>query len=153
MADQNLCLFVGRLGKDPEVKYFQSGDAYCNVSIAVSEKWKDKQSGESKENTTWVPLVFTGKPAEILGKYAKKGSQIRVEGKFTVRKWQKDGADQYTTEVRVRDFQLLGGKPEGAQGGQQAAPAPKPAARNSGGDMEDDIPFAPVGHGSSWAAF
>lgn len=141
MADQNLCLFVGRLGKDPEVKYFQSGDAYCNVSIAVSEKWKDKQSGESKENTTWVPLVFTGKPAEILGKYAKKGSQIRVEGKFTVRKWQKDGADQYTTEVRVRDFQLLGGKPEGSQGG--AAPAAQqPAARKPAADYDDsDVPF------------
>ena len=141
MADQNLCLFVGRLGKDPEVKYFQSGDAYCNISIACGEKWKDKQSGEMKENTTWVPLVFTGKPAEILGQYAKKGSQIRIEGKFTVRKWQKDGVDQYTTEIRVRDFQLLGGKPDGA-GGQQQAPAQKPKQqKQSAPDMDDDIPF------------
>lgn len=142
MADQNLCLFTGRLGRDPEVKYFQSGDAYCNASIAVGKKWKDKNSGEMKEQTTWVPLVFTGKPAEILGQYAKKGSQIRIEGEFTVRKWQKDGADQYSTEIRVRDFQLLGGKPEGAQGGQQQkAPQQKPAARKPADDMDDDIPF------------
>lgn len=146
MADLNLCVFIGRLGKDPEVRYTPSGDPVCNISLAVGKKWKDKQSGETKEQTTWVNLAFWGKTAELLGQYAKKGSQLRVNGEYSVRKWQdKEGRDVYTTEIKVQDFQLLGGKPEGAQGGQQQAPqqrqqAPQQRPAASGG-MDDDIPF------------
>lgn len=146
MADLNLCVFIGRLGKDPEVRYTPSGDPVCNISLAVGKKWKDKQSGETKEQTTWVNLAFWGKAAELLGQYAKKGSQLRVNGEYSVRKWQdKEGRDVYTTEIKVQDFQLLGGKPEGAQGGQQQAPqqrqqAPQQRPAASGG-MDDDIPF------------
>jgi single-strand DNA-binding protein len=146
MADLNLCVFIGRLGRDPEVRYTPSGDAVCNISLAVGKKWKDKNSGEMKEQTTWVNLAFWGKPAELLGQYAHKGSQMRVNGEYSVRKWQdKDGKDVYTTEIKVQDFQLLGGKPEGAQGGQQSAPAQqKPAPQQrpaAGGGVDDDIPF------------
>ena len=145
MADLNLCVFIGRVGRDPELKYFQSGDAYCSTSIAVGKKWKDKNSGETREQTTWVPLQFFNKTAELFAKYAKKGSQIRVNGEFTTRKYNdKDGVERTATEIRVQDFQLLGGKPEGAGGGQQQSPAQKPAAApkaSAGSDMDDDIPF------------
>lgn len=136
-----MCLFTGRLGRDPEVRYAPSGDAVVNISIAVSKKWKDKQSGETKEQTTWVPINFWGKSAELIGKYCQKGSQIRVTGEFSVRKYQKDGVDHYATDIKGQDFQLLGGKPDGAQGGQQQqAPAPRPAPKQSNDD-DSDIPF------------
>ena len=145
MADLNLCIFIGRLGRDPEVRYAPSGDAVVNISIACSKKWKDKQSGETKEQTTWVPINFWGKTAELIGQYAKKGSQIRVNGEFSVRKGKdQDGNERYFTEIKGQDFQLLGGKPEGAQGGgQQSAPAQRqqPAKPAAGNDMDDDIPF------------
>lgn len=148
MADLNLCIFIGRLGKDPEVKYAPSGDAVVNISIAVGKKWKDKQSGDTKEQTTWVPINFWGKPAELIGQYAKKGSQIRVNGEFSVRKYpDKDGADRYITEIKGQDFQLLGGKPDGAGGGQAAAPAQqqqRQAQKPASGGFDDDdsnIPF------------
>lgn len=141
MADLNLCLFTGRLGRDPEVRYAPSGDAVVNISIAVGKKWKDKQSGETKEQTTWVPVNFWGKSAELIGQYCRKGSQIRVTGEFSVRKYQKDGVDHYATEIKGQDFQLLGGKPEGAGGGQQSAPAQKPAQQRPAHDDDDSIPF------------
>lgn len=135
MADLNLCVFVGRLGKDPELKHMQNGDAVCNTSIAVGRRWKDKSSGEMKEQTTWVPLSFWGKSAELLGQYAKKGAQMRVTGELNVRKYtDKEGMEKTVTEIRVTDFQLLGAKPEGQQ---QAAPKPKPAQQST----DDDIPF------------
>lgn len=137
-----MCIFIGRLGRDPEVKYMPNGDAACNFSIAVGKKWKDKSSGESKEQTTWVGCSAFGKTAELLGQYAKKGSQIRVNGEFSVRKYTpKDGEEKTITEIRVQDFQLLGGRPEGAPAPAPAPaqrPAPRPAA---GGGMDDDIPF------------
>ena len=145
--DLNQCTFIGRLGRDPELKYMQSGDAAVNISIAVGKSWKDKNSGEKKESTTWVPVAFFGKTAEVIGQYCKKGSQVMVTGEFSVRKYQKDGADHYVTEIRGNNIQLLGGKPDGAQGGgQQSAPAQqsRPAQKQSpaaGNDMDDDIPF------------
>lgn len=141
--DLNLCVFIGRVGRDPELKYMPSGDAACNTSIAVGKKWKDKNSGEMREQTTWVPLSMWGKTAELFAKYAKKGSQIRVNGEFTTRKYNdKDGVERTATEIRVQDFQLLGGKPEGAGGGQQQAPAPKQQASKADvPEMDDDIPF------------
>ena len=144
MADLNYCVFIGRVGRDPEMRYLPNGDAACNASIAVSKRWKDKTSGEMKEQTTWVPLSMFGKTAELFCQYAKKGSQIRVNGEFSVRKYtDKDGNEKTSTEIRVQDFQLLGAKPEG--GGSAPAPAPAPAPRpaprqQSSADF-DDAPF------------
>lgn len=144
MADLNLWVGIGRVGRDPELKHFSGGDPYCSTSIAVGKKWKDKNSGETREQTTWVPLQLFGKTAELFGKYAKKGSQIRVNGEFSVRKYtDKDGVERTATEIRVQDFQLLGGKPEGAGGEQQQAPAQKPQQQRQSAapDQDDDIPF------------
>lgn len=153
----NHCTFIGNLGRDPEVRHFASGDAVCNVTIACTERWKDKTSQETKEKTEWIPLVFIGPLAEVAGKYLHKGSKVHVSGKFTTRKWQdKDGVDRYTTEVRVADLIMLDGRPAGdgeqrAPAQRAAAPAPRPAAGRAapapaeaqGGfdDMDDDIPF------------
>ena len=144
MADLNLCVFIGRVGRDPEARYLPNGDAACNASIAVSKRWKDKSSGEMKEQTTWVPLAMFGKTAELFCQYAKKGSQIRVNGEFSVRKYtDKDGNEKTMAEIRAQDFQLLGAKPEGAGAAPAPAPAPRPAPRQSGGGgvADDDIPF------------
>ena len=142
MADLNLCIFIGRLGRDPEVKHLSSGDAVCNFSVAVGKKWKDKSSGETKEQTTWVRCTAFGKTAELIGQYAVKGTQMRVNGEFSVRKYQdKDGSERESTEIRVQDFQLLGGKPEGGAPAQQRQAAPARQAPAAGRDMDDDIPF------------
>lgn len=140
MADLNACFFIGRLGRDPEVRYLANGDASCNASIAVSRKWKDKSTGEQKEQTTWVPLSLYGKTAELLGQYGKKGGQIRVNGEFSVRKYtDKDGNEKQITEIKVQDFQLLGSRDGNASA---PAPAPAPAPKPAGGGMDDsDIPF------------
>lgn len=146
MADLNLCVFTGRLGRDPELRSLSNGEASCSSSIAVSRKWKDKNSGEQKEVTTWVPLSFYGKTAELFAKYCTKGSQVRVNGEFSVRKYtDKDGNEKQITEIKVSDLQLLGSKPDGAGAGSAPAArpapaaAPRPAARNDFPD--DDIPF------------
>lgn len=145
--DLNLCVFIGRLGRDPEVKYLANGDAVCNISIAVGKSWTDKNTKEKKESTVWVPVSFFGKTAEIVGQYCRKGSQLQVSGEFNVRKYtDKDGNEKYQTDIRGDRMQLLGGRPDGAGGGQQQAapaqrqaPAPRPAAGFD--DMDDDIPF------------
>lgn len=144
MADLNYCVFIGRLGRDPELRYMPNGDAACNISIAVGKKWKDKASGETREQTTWVPCSFFGKSAELLAQYAKKGAQIRVNGEFSVRKYTKDGEEKQITEIRAQDFQLLGAKPDGAGQGapaqqRQQEPAQRPK-QAQGGDF-DDAPF------------
>ena len=140
--DLNRCTFIGRLGKDPELKYFQNGDAYCNVSIACGESWKDKASGEKKERTEWVNLAFSQKLAEVAAQYLKKGAQIYVEGKFTTRKWtDKEGQERYSTEIKVANMQMLGGKQDGASAGSSAAPAARPAAGKQGQPEDDDVPF------------
>lgn len=157
MADLNLVVVIGRLGRDPEVRYLPgNGDAAVNISLAVGKKWKDKSTGETKEQTTWVPCSFFGKTAELIGQYAKKGSQMRVSGEFSVRKYTKDGEEKQITEVRGQDFQLLGSRQDGDAGGQRPAAAPAarapaaaPARAPSGGggygpSDSDDIPFAPV---------
>ena len=169
MKGVNKVIIVGNCGQDPEVRYSQSGMCFCNVSIATSESWKDKQSGEQKERTEWHRVVLQGKLAEIAGEYLKKGSQAYFEGKLQTRKWQdQSGQDKYTTEVVVDSFtgvmQLLGSKPQGQQGQQQASPqyqqqqrqqaeqqwaSPQqqrqPAYNEPPIDFSDDIPFAPVG--------
>lgn len=145
MASLNKVTLIGHLGRDPEMRTFPSGDRAANVSIATTEKWKDKQSGEMKEATEWHNLVFTGRMAEIVGEYLEKGSQIYVEGSLRTRKWEKDGVTRYSTEIRVNELKMLGGR----EGGERPAPAPRPAAApraaapaSSGfADMDDDIPW------------
>ncbi len=143
----NKVILIGRLGKDPEVRYMPNGNAACNVSLATSESWKDKQTGEQKERTEWHNLQFYRRLAEIAGEYLRKGSQIYVEGRLQTRKWQdKNGNDRYTTEIVVNEMQMLDSKGGGSAGfnnepapqqQSSAAPAPSPAAD----DFDDDIPF------------
>ncbi|MBK8337402.1 MAG: single-stranded DNA-binding protein [Sterolibacteriaceae bacterium] len=154
MASVNKVILVGNLGRDPETRYAPSGDAICNVNLATTDTWKDKQTGEKKEATEWHRVVFFGRLAEIAGQYLKKGSQIYVEGSLRTRKWQdKDGQDRYTTEIRGDEMKMLGSRqgmgdtpPRESVGTPAAAPAGRPAATpaasSSGfGDMDDDIPF------------
>jgi len=128
MAGVNKVIILGNLGKDPEVRFMPNGGAVANMTIATSESWKDKQTGEAKEKTEWHRVVMFGKLAEIAGEYLKKGSKVYIEGSLQTRKWQnQEGKDQYTTEVVVQGFngvmQMLDGKPQGqpaqAQGGFQ----------------------------------
>jgi len=142
----NRCDFIGRVGRDVECRYTQSGDAVANVSIACSEQWKDKQ-GQKQERTEWIKVTFFGKLAEIVNQYVTKGSLIYVSGKMITRKWQdRDGNDRYTTEIRASEMKMLGGKSDqGGQntggggfpsrGGDPFAGAPSPA------DDMSDIPF------------
>ena len=117
----NKVILIGHLGQDPEVRYLPNGNAVANITLATSETWRDKQSGEQKERTEWHRVVFFGKLAEIVGEYLRKGSQVYVEGRLQTRKWQdQSGQDKYTTEVVVDiggTMQMLGGRPQG--GGQQ----------------------------------
>jgi single-strand DNA-binding protein len=168
MASINKVIIVGNLGKDPETRYMPNGDAATNITVATTDTWKDKATGEKREATEWHRISFFGKLAEIAGQYLKKGSQVYVEGSLRTRKWQdKEGQDRYTTEIRADVMQMLGGR-AGMGGGdaggydsapQQAAPAaraPTPAASRSAApahgaatpasgsgfdDMDDDIPF------------
>ena len=134
-TDLNRCEFIGRLGRDVELRYAPSGDAIANFSIAVSYKTKEK------ETTEWVRIVSFGKLAGICGEYLRKGSQVYIAGRMTTRKWQnKDGVDQYTTEVVADQMQMLGGKSE------QTEQAAKPDAyrqikEGNVVDLEDDVPF------------
>lgn len=150
MASVNKVIIVGNLGKDPETRYAPSGDAICNITVATTETWKDRQSGEKKESTEWHRIVFFGKLAEIANQYLRKGSQVYVEGRLQTRKWQdKDGQDRYTTEIRGDEMKMLGGRSEGAAAPDnprpRQAPEQKPAAQSSGGGFGDfdnsDIPF------------
>ena len=158
MASVNKVIIVGNLGRDPETRYLPSGEAVTNISVATTETWKDKASGEKKELTEWHRISFFGKLAEIAGEYLKKGSQVYVEGQLRTRKYQdkETGKDRYSTEIRADRMQMLGsraggGEPRGESRGDDAAPrgesAGKPsaaAAKKPAGkfdDMEDDIPF------------
>ncbi len=120
MASVNKVILVGNLGRDPESRTFPSGDQICNVTLATTDKWKDKQSGEMKEATEWHRLVFNGRLAEIAAQYLRKGSQIYVEGQIRTRKYQdKDGVEKYATDIRVDQMQMLGSRQGmgGPQGG------------------------------------
>ena len=153
MASVNKVILVGNLGKDPEVRYAPSGDAICNITLATSETWKDKQSGEKREATEWHRVVFFGKLAEIAGQYLKKGSSVYIEGMLKTRKWQeKDGSDRYTTEIKADEMKMLGSRGDSAgQGGsqqqapqqrQQPARQPVPQSAPQGApSYDDDIPF------------
>lgn len=117
----NKAIIIGNVGKDPEVRYSASGTCFCNVTVATSEEWRDKASGEKKSNVEWHRVVLQGKLAEIAGEYLKKGSQVYFEGKLQTRKWQdQSGQDKYTTEIVVDSFtgvmQLIGGRPQQQSG-------------------------------------
>ena len=154
----NKVILVGRIGQDPEIRYMPSGGAVANLTIATSESWRDKQTGEVKEQTEWHRVVVFGKLAEIVGEYVKKGSQIYVEGKLQTRKWtDSNGVEKWTTEVVLNGpnavMQMLGGKSEGGQQGQPQGPPrthsgparqqSKPQQQSSEPpmDFDDDIPF------------
>jgi single-strand DNA-binding protein len=150
----NKVILVGNLGRDPEVRYSPNGQAVANVTLATSESWKDKTSGEKQEKTEWHRVVFFGRLAEIAGEYLKKGAQIYIEGRLQTRKWQdKDGKDRYTTEIVANDMQMLGSRAgAGApsdnfnqdQPVENAAPGGARKATTSttaAGDFDDDIPF------------
>ena len=118
MASVNKVIIVGNLGRDPEMRTFPSGDQVANVTIATTDKWKDKQSGEMKEATEWHRVVFTGRLAEIAGQYRRKGSQVYVEGSLRTRKWtDQAGVEKYSTEIRADQMQMLGSR-QGMGGGQ-----------------------------------
>ena len=149
----NKVILVGNLGQDPEVRYMPNGGAVANITLATSESWRDKATGEQKEKTEWHRVILFGKLAEVAGEYLKKGSQVYIEGKLNTRKWtDQAGVEKYTTEVHVNvggTMQMLGGKAEGgkpAQSGvQQSRPAQQsqPAAQSNEPpmDFDDDIPF------------
>lgn len=126
MASVNKVILVGNLGKDPETRYAPSGDAICNITLATTDTWRDKASGEKREATEWHRVAFFGKLAEIAGQYLRKGSQVYVEGSLRTRKWQdKDGQDRYTTEIRADEMKMLGSRQ--GMGGSDAP------SRNEGG--------------------
>jgi len=139
----NKVILVGNLGADPEVKYMPNGNAVANVTLATSESWKDKQSGEQKDKTEWHRVVFFRRLAEIAGEYLKKGSQIYIEGKLQTRKWQdKNGNDRYTTEIIANEMQMLGGRGGGsADFGAASSTAAAPAPAAAADEFDDDIPF------------
>jgi len=148
----NKVILIGNVGQDPDRRATSGGNAVTIVSLATSENWKDKQSGQQQERTEWHRVVFFGRLAEIAAEYVRKGSQIYVEGKLHTRKWQaQDGSDRYTTEVVVDingSLQLLGGKPEQAQQRAPREPAPRPTTHHQNpppsegyDSFDDDIPF------------
>lgn len=170
MASVNKVIIVGNVGRDPESRTFPSGDMVCNISVATTEKWRDKSSGENREHTEWHRVKLSGRNAETAAQYIKKGSQVYIEGKLKTRKWtdQATGQERYATEIEAAFYQLLGGRPQEGGGsgdgggydqggGQQQraaapaqqsrapaqgrAPAPAPRAASGFDDMDDDIPF------------
>lgn len=159
----NKVILVGNLGQDPEVRYLPSGGAVANITLATSESWRDKATGEQKEQTEWHRVVLFGKLAEVAGEYLRKGSQVYIEGQLRTRKWtDQSGVEKYTTEIVVNVggvMQMLGGRqadgaPTGggqqqrgnqSSGGQSRQQPQRPAQSNEPPmDFDDDIPFAPL---------
>jgi len=144
----NKVILIGNLGQDPEVRYMPNGGAVCNITVATSETWKDKNTGENQEKTEWHRVVMFRRLAEIAGEYLKKGSKVYLEGRLQTRKWEKNGQDHYTTEIVADQMQMLdsrGGSAEFAPSQQRSSapqsqqkPQSAPPADNG---FEDDIPF------------
>lgn len=171
MSSVNKVILVGNLGQDPEVKYMPSGGAVTNLSIATTDTWKDKASGEKRENTEWHRVVFFNRLAEIAGEYLRKGSQVYIEGNLRTRSWEDNGVKKYSTEIVAREMQMLGSRARGSSdfapqqqggsasqqqqgGGQQNAQqgqpqnqqqnqqqAPQQQAPQNFDNFDDDIPF------------
>lgn len=137
MSSINKVILIGNLGADPETRYTASGDAVCNIRLATTESWKDKNSGEKREMTEWHRVVFYRRLAEIAGQYLRKGSQVYVEGRIKTRKWQdKDGQDRYTTEIEATDMKMLGGK----QSEKKTTTSPNNEVRDDEGRIGSTIP-------------
>jgi single-strand DNA-binding protein len=149
MAGVNKVIVIGRLGQDPELKAMPNGRSVCNISVATSENWKDKNTGEKQEKTEWHRVVIFGSKADVVAQYFKKGSQIYVEGKLATRKWEKDGQTHYTTEIVLDDFQFMDPKGDDkpasqskpAQGNGVKPRYQAPAETSNGFDYSDDVPF------------
>ena len=159
MASVNKVILIGNLGRDPETRYMPNGEAVTNITLATTESWKDRTSGERQEKTEWHRVTFYRRLAEIAGEYLKKGSQVFIEGRLETRKWQdKEGKDRYTTEIIASEMKMLGSRAGGGapsyDASDESAPAARPAARSASGaakpapkspgniaDMDDDIPF------------
>lgn len=153
MASINKAIIVGNIGKDPESRFLPDGTAVCNITVATTEKWIDKGTGERKEAVEWHRVSMFGKTAEIADKFLSKGSSVYIEGKLQTRKWQgKDGQDHYTTEIRADTMQMLnspGGRPDatkpqagsGAQQPHGTTRTPDPKTGSSFDDLDSDIPF------------
>lgn len=141
--DLNLWQGIGRLGKDPELKQLSNGNTVANFSVACNDDYKSKATGEDVKQTEWVNITVWGRLAEICGEWLHKGDQVYLAGKLTTRKWEdKEGNTRYTTEVNVRDMQMLGKAGGGeSHGGHDGGPAEKPAPRKAEEPFEDDIPF------------
>lgn len=145
MASVNKCIFIGNLGRDPEIRYMPSGDAIANFSIACTDSFKDK-AGQKQERTEWVRIAMFGKQAEIAGEYLKKGSSVYIEGRMQTRKWtNKEGQDQYTTEIVADRMQMLGGRGSGSNSFEVVD-------RDDGGSASSSSPQAPVGNSRSTGA-
>lgn len=145
----NLVILIGSLGKDPEVRYQPSGGALANISVATSESWKDKTTGEKVEKTEWHRVVLYNRLGEIAGEYLRKGSKVYIEGKLQTRKWQdKDGKDHYTTEIVASEMQMLDGKskPQASDAGHSGNSQPNGSQDFTMGNLEDDIPFMRLQH-------
>lgn len=149
MASVNKVIIVGHLGNDPEIRTMPNGESVANISVATSESWTDKATGERRDSTEWHRIVFYRRQAEVVGQYLRKGSQVYVEGRLKTRKWQdQNGQDRYTTEIQGDVMQMIGGK-----GGDNQAPQPKPQTQKQPKSTEiysanekqefadDDIPF------------
>ena len=147
MASLNKFIGIGNLGRDPEIRYMPNGEAVANISVGITEKWNDKQTGEKKEATEWVRVTFFRKLAEIVGQYLKKGSSIYFEGKMQTRKFtDKDGIEKYTTEIIADSMQMLGGKADSSNSvANSALSANKPASQrqqySTPDNFIDDVPF------------
>ncbi len=140
MAGINKVIIVGNLGNDPEIRTMPNGEAVANISVATSEAWTDKNTGERREVTEWHRIVFYRKLAEICGQYLKKGAQVYIEGRLRTRKWQdQNGQDRYTTEIQGDVMQMLGTRPQSADGANNPQPMPQQDA--SANAFDDSIPF------------
>lgn len=157
----NKVILIGNVGGDPEVRYLPNGNAVANITLATSDSWKDKQTGQQQERTEWHRVVFFGRIAEVVGEYVRKGSKMYIEGRLQTREWEKDGVKRYTTEIVVDmggQMQLLDGRPQGGEQGmaprpQQQRPAQQPAPQQQPAQQspqqsapdydsfDDDIPF------------
>ena len=140
MAGINKVIIVGHLGNDPEMRSMPNGEAVANISVATSEAWTDKNTGERRKVTEWHRIVFYRKLAEICGQYLKKGAQVYIEGRLRTRKWQdQNGQDRYTTEIQGDVMQMLGTRPQSADGANNSQPMPQQDA--SANAFDDSIPF------------
>ena len=142
----NKVILIGNLGNDPDTRYTAGGAAVANISLATTDSWRDKESGEQQDRTEWHRVVFFGRLAEIVSEYLHKGSQVYVEGRLQTRKWQdKDGNDRYTTEIVANEMQMLGSRGGAASNMNnsepRSAPGKSPAPKSEDEFVDDDIPF------------